>query len=108
MQTDAKTVQSEARKRLDFILYWYKLSTGMIFGFLSYLIMRVSDLTFFLMVPLLLVIAYLLAIGIVYRYNQRNDTGFTQKMIVKRSLMYTGTYFLAFIALATLSFYWGA
>ncbi|MFW9787674.1 MAG: hypothetical protein ACFFE2_11500 [Candidatus Thorarchaeota archaeon] len=108
MQTDASAAMSKARKRLDLVLYWYKLVTGMVFGFLSYMIMRVSDLTFFLIVPLLLFIALLIALGIVYNYNQKHPTQFTKKMIIKRSLMYTGTYFLAFLALATLSFYWGA
>jgi hypothetical protein len=108
VQSETSTVQSAARNRLDLILYWYKLLTGMFFGFLSYMIMRVSDLTFFLIIPLLLVIALLISFGIVYNYNKNHPTSFTQKMIIKRSLMYTGTYFLAFIALATLSFYWGA
>ena len=108
MQSDAITVQSAARKRLDIILYWYKLTIGMVFGFLSYMIMRVSDLTFFLMVPLLLVIALLIAMAFVYNYNKKHPTGFTRKMIIKRSIMYTGTYFLAFLTLATISFYWGA
>jgi hypothetical protein len=70
--------------------------------------MRVSDLTFFLMVPLLLIIALLIAVVIVHNYNQKHPTGFTRKMILKRSIMYTGTYFLAFLATATISFYWGA
>lgn len=108
MQEDSSTVQTAARNKLDLILYWYKLVSGIVFGFLSYLIMRVSDLTFFLMVPLLLVIALVISVLIVIFYNRKHSTNFTQKMIVKRSLMYTGTYFLAFVALATLSFYWGA
>ena len=108
MQEASKTVTPKARFDLDFVIYWSKLSMGLFFGFLSYMIMRVSDLTFFLMVPLLLVIALLVTGLIVRHYNTKYSVGLSQKKIVKRSLMYTGTYFLAFIALATLSFYWGA
>ena len=70
--------------------------------------MRLSDLTFFLMVPLLLFIAYIITVLMVIRYDRKYSIGLTEKRIAKRSMMYTGTYFIAFVALATLSFYWGA
>jgi hypothetical protein len=72
------------------------------------MIMRVSDLTFFLMVPLLLIAALLITFLIVRYYDRKYEVGLPRKRIIKRSLMYTGTYFLAFLAIATLSFYWGA
>jgi hypothetical protein len=93
---------------MDFVIYWSKLVMGLFFGFASYMIMRVSDLTFFLMVPLLLILAIVITLLIVRHYDQKYNVGLTQRQIIKRSLMYTGTYFLAFITLATLSFYWGA
>ena len=101
-------VKIQPRFNLDFVIYWSKLTMGLVFGFLSYMIMRVSDLTFFLIVPLLLIVALILTLLIVIFYDRRYETNLPKRKIIKRSLMYTGTYFLAFVALATLSFYWGA
>lgn len=80
----------------------------MLFGFLSYMVMRLGDLTFFIMVPLLLILALFLSFLIVLVYDRRHNTEMTTRKIFLKSLNYTGTYLLAFIALATLSFYWGA
>jgi hypothetical protein len=70
--------------------------------------MRLSDFTFFLIVPLLLIAALIITLVIVIVYDRRYGIELTHWKILKRSSMYTGTYFLAFIAIATISFYWGA
>ncbi|NHI88303.1 MAG: hypothetical protein EAX87_02200 [Candidatus Thorarchaeota archaeon] len=108
MQDGPQTTHPDSLQDLTNIVYWSKLSMGMLFGFLSYMIMRLSDLTFFFVVPLLLIVALLISVIIVVVYDRRHDTQLPRKRIFKRSIMYTGTYFIAFIALATLSFYWGA
>ena len=108
MQDGPHTTHPDSLQDLIKIIYWSKLSMGMLFGFLSYMIMRLSDLTFFFVVPLLLIIALLISIIMVIMYDRRHDTHLPRKRIFKRSIMYTGTYFIAFVALATLSFYWGA
>ncbi|MFW9807504.1 MAG: hypothetical protein ACFFFK_12315 [Candidatus Thorarchaeota archaeon] len=108
MQNPQHQIDPVSLNKLINMIYWLKLSLGMFFGFLSYMIMRLSDLTFFLMVPLLMLVAYIITILMVIRYDRKHSLGLTQKRIIKRSMMYTGTYFIAFIALATLSFYWGA
>ena len=108
MQEDTGAITSTTSFKLDSVIYWSKLSMGLFFGFMSYMIMRVSDLTFFLMVPLLLFLTLFITLLIVRYYDQKYNAGLTQRQVIKRSMMYTGTYFLAFVAIATLSFYWGA
>jgi hypothetical protein len=108
MQDGPETTHPDSLQDLANIVYWSKLSMGMLFGFLSYMIMRLSDLTFFFVVPLLLIVALLISAIIVVVYNRRHDIHLPRSKILKRSIMYTGTYFIAFVALATLSFYWGA
>ncbi len=109
MQEDPPPNLSNPRYELDIILYWSKLSLGLVFGFLSYIVMRLSDFTFFLMIPLLLIIALLISVLIVVFYDRRYGSEMTPKSIIWKSLSrYTGTYFIAFVALAILSFFWGA
>ncbi len=108
MQEEPISNSPKPRFNLDFVIYWSKLIMGLVFGFLSYMIMRLSDFTFFLIVPLLLIVALLITSVIVIIYDRKYHVNLTHWKIFKRSLMYTGTYFLAFVALATLSFYWGA
>ena len=82
---------------------------GLVFGFLSYIVMRLSDLTFFLMIPLLLIIALLISVIVVVFYDRKYNTGMTIKRLVWKSISSsTGTYIIAFVALAVLSFFWGA
>ncbi|MGY5854971.1 MAG: hypothetical protein RTS72_00125 [Candidatus Thorarchaeota archaeon] len=100
---------STPRYDLNSILYWSKLSLGLLFGFLSYMVMRLSALTWFLMVPLLLIIALLISVFLVMWYDRKHNTGMSYKGMVWKSInTYTGTYFIAFVALAILSFFWGA
>jgi hypothetical protein len=109
MQEDTGTVHSAPRYDLNIVLYWSKLSMGLVFGFLSYMIMRLSDLTWFLMVPLLLIIALLISVIVIVFYDRKHNTGMSFKGMVWKSInTYTGTYFIAFVALAILSFFWGA
>jgi hypothetical protein len=108
MQEDSSPHLSTPRYDLNIVLYWSKLSFGMVFGFLSYMIMRLSDFTFFLIIPLLLVVALLLSLLVVVLYDRKFSINMTLKRKFWKSLSYTGTYLIAFIALATLSFYWGA
>lgn len=108
MQEAPIPIRTKTRFSLDFVIYWSKLTMGLVFGFLSYMIMRLSDLTFFLIVPVLLIVALITTLVIVMLYDRKYGANLPRKKIIKRSLMYTGTYFIAFIALATLSFYWGA
>ncbi|OLS30131.1 MAG: hypothetical protein ThorAB25_11870 [Candidatus Thorarchaeota archaeon AB_25] len=109
MQEETAHKQPSSRYELDIILYWSKLSMGLLFGFLSYMVMRLSDLTWFLMVPLLLIIALLISVVVITFYDRRHNTGMSFKGIVWKSIStYTGTYLIAFIALAILSFFWGA
>jgi hypothetical protein len=73
------------------------------------MVMRLSDLTFFLMIPLLLVIALVISVIVVVFYDRKYNTGMAVRGIVwKAASRYTGTYIIAFIALAILSFFWGA
>jgi hypothetical protein len=61
------------------------------------------------MVPLLLIIALVISFGIIMLYNKKHSTEMTLKGMVWKSLnTYTGTYVIAFVALAILSFFWGA
>ena len=109
MQEEPTPKHPSSRYELDIILYWSKLSIGMVFGFLSYMVMRLSNLTWFLMVPLLLIIALLISVVIVVFYDRKYNTGMSFKGMVWKSInTYTGTYIIAFIALAILSFFWGA
>jgi len=109
MQEDPPPNLSNPRYELDIILYWSKLSLGLFFGFLSYMVMRLSALTWFLMVPLLLIIALLISVVLVVLYDRRHNTGMSFKGMVWKSInTYTGTYIIAFVALAILSFFWGA
>ena len=109
MQKDPPLTRTKPRYDLNIILYWSKLALGLVFGFLSYMIMRLSDLTFFLMIPLLLIFALVISFVLVWFYNQKYMTRMsTKRMIWKSISSYTGTYIIAFLALATLSFYWGA
>jgi len=108
MQEEPIPYDIKPRFDLDFVIYWSKLIMGLVFGFLSYMIMRLSDFTFFLIVPLLLITALIITLVIVIIYDRKYGAKLTHWKMFKRSLMYTGTYFLAFVALAILSFYWGA
>lgn len=109
MQEDPSPNLSTPRYDLNIVLYWSKLSLGLVFGFLSYMVMRLSDLTWFLMVPLLLIIALLISVFVVVLYDRKHNTGMSFKGMVWKSInTYTGTYFIAFVALAILSFFWGA
>ena len=109
LQCRKKQLTSNHLLAMDIILYWSKLSMGLLFGFLSYMVMRLSDLTWFLMVPLLLIIALLISVVVITFYDRRHNTGMSFKGIVWKSIStYTGTYLIAFIALAILSFFWGA
>lgn len=109
MHEDPAPNHSTPRYDLNIILFWSKLSMGLVFGFLSYIVMRLSDLTFFLMIPLLLVIALLISVIVVVFYDRKYNTGMTIKRLVWKSISSsTGTYIIAFVALAVLSFFWGA
>ena len=109
MQEGQSPPLSSPRYDLNSILYWSKLSLGLFFGFLSYMVMRLSALTWFLMIPLLFIIALLISIVLVVLYDRRHNTGMSYKGMVWKSInTYTGTYIIAFIALAILSFFWGA
>ena len=73
------------------------------------MVMRLSALTWFLMVPLLFIIALLISVVLVMWYDRKHNTGMSYKGMVWKSInTYTGTYFIAFVALAILSFFWGA
>ncbi|MBY8997942.1 MAG: hypothetical protein KGD60_09430 [Candidatus Thorarchaeota archaeon] len=109
MQEETTPNLSNPRFELNIILYWSKLSLGLLFGFLSYMVMRLSDLTWFLMVPLLLIIALMISVVLVVLYDRKYATGMSFKGMVWKSInSYTGTYIIAFVALAILSFFWGA
>lgn len=109
MQEETDPIHSPPRFDLNIILYWSKLSLGLVFGFLSYMVMRLSNLTWFLMVPLLLIIALLISVIVIALYDRKYNTGMSIKGIIWKSInTYTGTYIIAFVALAILSFFWGA
>lgn len=109
MQEDSQPINSTTQYDLNNILYWSKLSMGLVFGFLSYMVMRLSSLTWFLMVPLLLIIALVISVIVIVFYDRKYNTGMSFKGMVWKSInTYTGTYIIAFVALAILSFFWGA
>jgi hypothetical protein len=109
MQEDPPPNLSNPRYDLNSVLYWSKLSLGLLFGFLSYMVMRLSALTWFLIIPLLLIIALLISVILVVLYDRKYVTGMSYMGMVWKSInTYTGTYIIAFIALAMLSFFWGA
>ncbi len=109
MQDDPPPNLSTPRNGLDTVLYWSKLSMGLLFGFLSYMVMRLSNLTWFLVIPLLLIIALIVSFVIVMLYDRKHNAEMSIKGMVWKSInTYTGTYLIAFIALAIVSFFWGA
>ncbi|MFX0107792.1 MAG: hypothetical protein ACFE7R_05895 [Candidatus Hodarchaeota archaeon] len=94
--------------KIQNILYWTKVITGIAFGTLSYFVIRFTKiLTWYIMLPSLL----LVTLGITTYYIQKElraiGINLPSKRALRTSLKFTGTWILAYFTFATLTYFVG-
>jgi hypothetical protein len=90
------------------VIFWTKLLTGVIFGILSYFIMRFYQvLTFFVVIPTCAVLAIMITLIVIERVARSIGIELTSRKTLGLSLWFSSTWTMAFLALAALTYFLG-
>ena len=90
------------------VIFWTKLLTGAIFGVLSYFIMRFYQvLTFFVVIPTCAVLAIMITLFVIERKARSIGIELTSRKALGLSLWFSSTWIMAFLALASLTYFLG-
>ena len=109
LASEARTIAPDAvSDGFKNLIFWTKLLTGVIFGILSYFIMRFYQvLTFFVVIPTCAVLAIMITLSIVQRRARSIGIELTPRKALGLSLWFSSTWIMAFLALASLTYFLG-